>query len=41
MSPMSHLLSAIPKASGKDRLAPLLYEVASRCFMSAENEKAW
>lgn len=29
MSPMSHLLSAISKASGKDRLAPLLYEMAS------------
>lgn len=37
---MSQVLSAIPKASGKDRLAPLLYEIASQSFMSAKNEKA-
>lgn len=36
MSPISHLLFAIPKASGKDRLAPLLYVAASQNFGSAK-----
>jgi hypothetical protein len=39
MSPMSHLLSAIPKASGKDRLAPLLYVAASQSFASAKEDE--